>query len=681
MMIKRTILLILFILILYAAHSEVFVSDTLKTHELDEVIIKGEKPIISSKEGSLTYDLPSIVKDKPVSNIYEALAYLPGVINNNGVYELSGTNGVSVLLNGELTNMPLQNLYQLLYSIPIERLKNVEIMYAAPAKYHISGALINIVLKTPRAIDGLMGQVTGSYKQAYYPSFNIGLGSTYAFKEWTFDLNWGIGLNKLRKRQETFSNHLVNGDLNIIKDDMIQKGNNLSNVIYSAISYKKLKVTYNGQIVSNSHASSYSKGTFGEYINKYNFSKPTNYHNVSLTYHSPFGLSMGGDYTHYSENRAQHLSAEDEIKVEASNLQTINKYHAYVDQVHTLGKWKLNYGIEYQHSDDISKQVYMYPPQTGFDDTIHEDVADGYVGMEASFNFGLSFNISAKAEYFHNNYIHNWNIIPQLGVTYYKTPKNIFQLSFMSQRIYPQFWELHGGISYINDYSYVIGNPELQPYINYSTQFSYIFKQKYVATLYFLYADRYSVQLPYQMTDALNLVFKTLNLDFSRTVGLQLQTPFNVSYIWNSLPVINISHKQEKASHFHDLNFNNKRWSFYGGLNNSLTFSQKCPISLSIDFAYITGQIQGPGCFNSFWKVDAGAKWSFGKKRCCELNLKYNDIFNSWNPKLYINYANQDYKMIIHDMTRNLNLTFVWKFNGFKPKETSIDTSRFGTGE
>lgn len=654
--------------------------DTLKMNDLDEVVIKGEKPLLSSQDGNLSYDLPAIVKDKPVSNIYEALAYLPGVINNNGVYELTGTNGVTILINGELTNMPLQNLYQLLYSMPVDKLKNVEIMYASPAKYHVSSAVINIILKTPRPIDGLTGQASAGYNQAYYASYNAGLAANYAIKDWTFDLNWTIGLNNRRNRQKTYSNHLVNGTRNMIEDDMIQKGKNLSNVIYASASYKKLKLTYNGQIVSNANATSYSRGTFGEYINKYTFSKPTNYHNILLKYEAPFGLSMGGDFTIYSEKRNQHLTKYEERLIESMNDQSITKYHLYLDQEHKIGKWKLNYGLEYQRSDDRSKQVFIYPPQSRFNETLREQVADGYVGVQTSLNFGLSFNMSAKAEYFHNNYLHNWNFIPQIGATYYKTPKSIFQLSLLSQRVYPQFWELHGGMTYLSDYAYIIGNPKLQPYINYSGQFSYIFRQKYSATLYLLYADKYSVQLPYQRTDALSLVFQTMNLDFSRTIGLQMQAPFNIGKVLNSTPVVNISHKQEKASHFHDLSFNNKRWSFYGALNNSLTFTPSCPVSLSVDFAYITGQIQGPGRFNSFWKVDAGAKWSFGKKRCCELNLKFNDIFNTWNPKLHINYANQDYRMFIHDMTRNLNLSFVWKFNGFKPKNTSLDTSRYGTG-
>ena len=271
MIIKRIFLLISFIATLCQVHAMVVEADTLAAHELDEVVVKGEKPLVNSKEGSLSYDLPNIVKDKPVSNIYEALAYLPGVINNNGVYELTGTNGVSILLNGELTNMPLQNLYQLLYSMPVDRLKNVEIMYAAPAKYHVSGAVINIILKTPRPIDGLTGQLSAGYNQAYYASYNGGVAANYSIKDWTFDLNWLIGLNKKRNRQETYSNHLIDGNRYMIEDDMTQRSKNLSNVIYASASYKKLKLTYNGQIVSNAHASSHSMGTFGEYINKYSF--------------------------------------------------------------------------------------------------------------------------------------------------------------------------------------------------------------------------------------------------------------------------------------------------------------------------------------------------------------------------------------------------------------------------
>lgn len=654
--------------------------DSTAVNELNEIVVEGEKPQISGQDGVLTVDLPAIVRDKPITNILEALGYLPGVVNNNGTIGLNGATSVTIILNGELTNMPLQNLYQLLYSTPVDRLKNVEIMYAAPAKYHVSGAVINIVLKTPRPIDGLMGQLRADYTQTHYASQSGGIGATYAIKDWTFDLNWSLARNKTWNRQHTFSNHLVNDWRTMIEDDMRQISRNLSNLIYFSTSYKTLKLTYNGQINTAARNKSLSAGTLGSYENRYSFLSPTAYHNVAVRYSAPFGLTTGGDYTFFSENREQMLTKGSDKLVNALNKQTINRYHAYADMAHQLGRWQLNYGIEYQHSDDHSRQSYVFPEREGFDDVLREDVADIYAGTQASFDWGLSFNASAKAEYFHNDYQHNWNFVPQFGATYYKTPKSIFQLNFTSERVYPQYWELHGATAYINEYSRIMGNPTLRPYINYSGQFNYILNQKYAATFYVLYADKYSVQLPYQMPDELQLLFQTINLDFSRTAGIQLHAPVNIKNVLNSIAVVNLSHKQEKASHFHDISFNNKRWSFYGSLSNTVKPTPTCPVSLSVDISYISGQIQGPGRFNSFWKVDAGAKWQFGKNRCCELDLKCNDIFNTWNPRLTINNAGQDYQMKVSDMARNLKLSFIWRFNGFKPKDTGIDTSRFGTG-
>lgn len=63
------------------AQSEV--ADTLATQQLNEVVVNGEKPQVKSQDGILVVDLPGIVKDKPVTNILEALGYLPGVVNNH----------------------------------------------------------------------------------------------------------------------------------------------------------------------------------------------------------------------------------------------------------------------------------------------------------------------------------------------------------------------------------------------------------------------------------------------------------------------------------------------------------------------------------------------------------------------------------------------------------------------
>lgn len=660
------------------AQSEI--PDSIEGLELNEVVVKGEKPQIKGKDGIMVVDLPNIVKDKPVSNILEALGYLPGVVNNNGMIGLAGTSDVTIILNGELTNMPLQNLYQLLYTTPIDRLKTVEVMYTAPAKYHVNGAVINVVLKTPTPLDGLQGQVRAGYNQGHYGSYGGGLAATYAVNDWTFDLNYGLSHSKSWNHEETYSNHLFEGQRSMIEDNMRRISESWSNTIYAAATYKRLRLTYNGQITSSAKGRSLSDGTLGSFTNNYIYNGPINYHNIAMRYSAPFGLTVGGDYTYYGEKRNQSLFQKSDYLLGELNKQDINRWHVYLDQQHQLGKWQLSYGVEYQRADDRSSQ--KIGDSEGFSGTTSEDVADAYIGVQRSFDWGLSFNVSAKGEYYHNNYQHNWNFIPQLGATYYKTPKSIFQLNLSTIRVYPSYWELRNGTSHINPYAKVLGNPSLQPYLNYAGQFSYIFKQKYVATLYVQYADKATVQLPYQSPDELSLIYQTINTNYKRTVGLNLNVPFNVGYIWNATATANVFNQREKADHFHDISFDNKKWIFYGALNNSFKFSQNTPLSLSVDFTYISPSIQGLADLSALWKVDAGVKWQFGKKRCCEIDLQANDIFNRWSPTMTIRHAGQDYRMKVRDMTRNLKLTFIWRFNGFKPKnESGIDTSRFGTGK
>lgn len=675
-------LLIITILHGIATYAQTVVTDTISAQQLDEVVVRGEKPQVKGEDGIMVVDLPGIVSDKPVNNILEALGYLPGVTNNNGMIGLTGASNVTIILNGELTNMPLQNLYQLLYTTPIDRLKNVEIMYSAPAKYHVNGAVINVVLKTPTPLDGLQGQVRAGYNQAHYGSYGGVLAATYALKDWTFDLNYGLTRSKSWSREETWSNHLYNGKRTMIEDDMRRIGQNWNNTIFACASWKTLKLTYNGQIISDSKSRGLSSGTLGNFTNAYNMLSPVGYHNVALRYTAPFGMTVGSDYTRYSENRSQSLFKDADYQLGSESHQEINRWHVYIDQQHQFGKWQLNYGTEYQHSRDHSSQHYSaLSDNRDFDDYLNEDVASFYVGTQRSFDWGLSFNLSAKGEYYHNKYQHNWNFIPQLDATYYKTPKSIYQLNLSTQRIYPSYWELHGGTSHINDYSTVIGNPELQPYIQYDAQFNYILRQKYIATLYFQYGDKATVQLPYQSPDALNLVYQTINMNYERVLGLNLYAPFGVGYIWNATATANVMNRRAKANHFHDISFDNSKWVFYGSLSNSFKFSQNSPISLSVDFSYISPSLQGIADLSSIWKVDAGIKWQFGKSRNCEFDLKADDIFNKWSPTMTINHAGQDYRMKVRDMSRNLKLTFIWRFNGFKPKDVEIDTSRFGTGK
>ena len=214
-------------------------------------------------------------------------------------------------------------------------------MYSAPAKYHVNGAVINVVLKTPKPLDGLQGQVRAGYNQAHYGSYGGGLAATYAINDWTFDINYGLSHTKSWSREETWSNHLYDDKRTMIEDDMRRISQNWSNTIFASSSWKTLKLTYNGQIISDSKSWGHSSGTLGDYTNSYNMLSPVCYNNIALRYIAPFGMTVGGDYTRYSENRSQSLFKDSDYLLGSENRQDINRWHAYVDQQHQFGKWQL----------------------------------------------------------------------------------------------------------------------------------------------------------------------------------------------------------------------------------------------------------------------------------------------------------------------------------------------------
>lgn len=87
-------------------------------------------------------------------------------------------------------------------------------------------------------------------------------------------------------------------------------------------------------------------------------------------------------------------------------------------------------------------------------------------------------------------------------------------MNISSDKVYPSYWEMQNNVNQLNSYAEIQGNPSLRPYDDYSGQLSYIFKNKYILTFYVNYSDDYAVQLPYQATDRLALIFKTQNMDY-----------------------------------------------------------------------------------------------------------------------------------------------------------------------
>lgn len=665
-----------------------------KSLMISEVSVRGERPLVRVVDGKMTYNMPRLLKDKMASSVYEAILELPGVLENRGNIELAGANGVTVIINGKVTNMGESQLENLLKNMPKERIQEAEIMYSAPPQYHVRGSVINLILKsgvsdTPQ----LQGQINSSYNQGHYANYQGAVTLLYSTPKTSTDFMYSFGYQQERTGQDILSHHLFEDKIH----DIEQSDRGYSKIPIHTVRLgndwfvndkNKISIAYTSQIQQWAHSFNSSAGTYSDSENKKETDKPIQMNNLALNYTSGFGLSTGIDFTSYKNHSTQYYQekkANIESAFSAKSNQDIRRISFYADQNHTLREdWILTYGTKYSFASDKSSQIYHSSDNHDWsnhnsDSKLNEYVYDLYAGFSKSFSENLSLTASLTGEYYKHKEIDYWSIFPMMEVTYKIDPQNFLQLSVSSDKIYPSYWEMQNSISYLNGYTEIQGNTDLKPSQDYSFQLNYVLKNKYIFTLYANYIDNNFNQLPYQSPERLVLILKTLNFDYSSKVGLNVMTPFRAGPVLDSRLTLNGYYDKTRSNHYHDISFNKDNFGFYANIDNTFNISSKPNIKAELSGSYISRSIQGPMTISSMYKIDAGLKWISDNNKV-ELSLKVDDIFNSWSPEdLNLHYKTQNLIMHMVPESRKISFSFTYKLGGFKEKKHKVvDSSRFG---
>ena len=666
---------------------------TIKDQTLSEVVVKGERPLVRVIDGRMTYDMPQLLEGKVVSNIYESLLQLPGIREQDENLMLAGANSLSIIINGKPTTMSPNQLVELLKNMPKERLVSAEVMYSAPPQYHVRGAAINLVLEQSASdTPTLQGQINSAYNQRHYADYTGGASLLYTTPQSTTDFLYSYASIGHRNRIDLHSKHLYQGSEYDIEQHNSGNSRSFTHNIrlgndFSLNEKNKLSAVYTAQIKPKSQANEYSTGTYSNSSNTKESDAPTQMHNATVNYSSGFGLDAGIDYTYYQDHKSQHYAETmpgKENAFEALSKQDINRLSVYADQSHSFNSgWELNYGTKFMYASDQSSQTYQ--SLTGKDlsgsnsfSNQKEYTYNLYGGFDKDLSEKLSLSMALTGEYYQYANFEEWSLFPSFEATYLASPSHIFQLSMSSDKTYPGYWEMTSSISYLNGYMEIHGNPALQPYKDYSMNLSYILKSKYVFTAYINYNDDYFVQLPYQSSDKLALIYKTTNFDYKQQIGINAAIPLRLGTAINSRFVFSGFYDKAKSSHFHDTSFLRDNFGFFSQLNNTINISSNPNIKMEITGSYITKNIQGPSEITPMYKLDTGIKWLFAKDKA-ELKLKANDVFNSWSPDEWRMKLNgQNLNMHIKPDSRYISLSFTYKFGGYKEKEhKEVDISRF----
>ena len=657
--------------------------------QLPEVMVKGERPVVKAQQGKLVYDMPRLLEQLPVSNAYEALKELPGVIEQEGDLSLGGRS-VSVIMNGKVSTMSREQLKTLLESTPASRLEKAEVMYAAPARYGIRGAMINVVLKeTLGQKPTWSGEVQGTFQKDRRASGKGQGVLLYTSKRFALDAMVGYSDSRSGNRIEKTSWHTVGDRLHELTLETKGRGRGKRWDYRLGMDVDLGKNHRLGMVYNGNHRKGYDHTEMQGTATSDRLTEGTRkLHNVKADYQSSFGLSAGMDFLFFTSPTEETIHSTfhgEEARYDNQSNQRINRWLFYAHQEHTLKNGTgLNYGIRYTTTHDNSYQMYLDPitgeaiPDRSSKDLRKEYTLNMYVGASHSFSKRLSGEVSMATELYDARGRHSWHLYPTMNLVYQPADGHTLQFSFTSDCIYPDYWQMQALVQYVDSYTEVHGNPSLKPFSNYTLNLNYLWKNKYMIGLQYQDNPDCFLQLPYQEPDRLAEVNQFVNFDFRRSWMLQLMASYRVRKWWNGrvFAIGLLSH--DRLDDFHGIGFNRQKLSAVLTSSNTFILSRKPHLVANLSGRYQSAAIQGIYDIRPMGSVDASLQWTSVNGKA-KLILKGVDLFRTSDPHTEIDWEGQRMKQCLDFDNRNVSLTFIYRLGGYKEKKReAVDMSRIG---
>jgi len=656
-----------------------------ETIRLNGVQVTGERIVSGTENGHLVYNMPMLLQLYPADNAYDALTSIPGVSEMGGTVMFSD-QAVTLIINGKPTTLSADKVVERLRQMPAAMLAKAEVMPSAPAKYHVRGMAINIVTKDFAGTNQLSGQLMGGWRQHKYGTGYAGGSVIYNHGKLGIDASYRFTHGTGYGQVEHEANHPLNGQRVPYNDKTRNRSDGTDHDYRLGLDYTisdnhRLGLAYTGQWNSTRSTNT----TTGTARSTQNSRQHTYLHNVDAAYNAPFGLQFGVSYTNYQEPRTQHLEGKlNDISrnLDVDSRQKVSKWLFTADQTHALPKgWELNYGGKAQFTNNNSYQTTLDASGMPLSDaTSHVDynerILNAYVGMSKQIGQSLSLETSVTAEQYHATQWNEWRIYPQFNAMWNINEKNMLNLSFSSEAVYPSYWSTMSSIYYASAYSEIWGNPDLKPMSKYDINLMWQLNRKYTFTAFAMLEPNYFVQMAYQPTDRMAVIMKETNFDYSNYFGLQASAQFRLGSWLNGNANATALYRHDKTQFF-DLPIDR---TCLAGIFSGMAVvkvSQRHNIQFILNPFFQTKAIQGVYDIDPFLQLNATLRYTT-KNGKWSLVAKGENILNA-HISTSSTIAHQDYAMRVWMPYTNYSLTAVYRIGNFKEKQKKqVDTSRMG---
>lgn len=180
---------------------------------LEDVVIYAEKPLVQSKDGNITFNAGESALAAG-SSVSELLTQVPLVTKDaDGKVSVRGKEP-KILIDDKPVSLNMQQLQDLLESMPGSSVEKIEVMTNPPPQYaNEQGGVINIVLRKGKV--GKSGRV--SLSGGTRGEFLLNGGYNYRKQGLSYSINAGTGYNKYGGEGYSVRNNIYTDSSNFFK--------------------------------------------------------------------------------------------------------------------------------------------------------------------------------------------------------------------------------------------------------------------------------------------------------------------------------------------------------------------------------------------------------------------------------------------------------------------------------
>lgn len=684
---------------------------------LDQVIVSATRPEIIIEADKTTVNVEGTVMAEG-SNALDVVGRSPGVyIDQDGIINLNGRAGVTVLINDRPTYMSAADLTNFLRAMPAENIKSIEVINSPSARFDADGSagVINLVLKK-NTVDGVFGnvQIGGGYNGQWVP--NSGVSLNVKKGKWSYNANLNYNETARINEIEIERNFSMNdGKAKFFQESEIV--NRYKNLFFNGSSNYEINtnqnIGFNLQVSDNSNtgvntsttAITSSQSAEANFLDSFNDDLGGNKRVFSNLHYDvkldTFGtkLSSDVDFTFMNSNSQalmtnQYWAGADRVNRKNDRIRTQNEmlytiFTAKVDLVKPLhngstfeagvkGSW-----VQSDNDLDLSRSLEneSFEDQQGSNRFIYsENVLAAYTSYKGNFSDKFSFQAGLRGEF--SDISGNSVTLQELNTQQYF---NLFPSAFLQQKLSdsyqivytanrritrPNYRLLNPFIYYIDPLTSDRGNPNLKPQYSNNFEIKQVIKGVYQVNISYSETEDAFMQVFEQDQEARTTMTFTDNFDKTKNLNLTAIVPIDIQSWWSISNMLQMNYNQFQSQLKSDY-LEVSQTSVLVRTQHNLNLPKGFKIELV--GLYLGPQIFGQGKLARFGWLDAGVTKSLMKDK---INLSVNgtDIFRTQIIKATIDFGEIDTRFRQYQSNQGVRITLKYNFSkgeSFRVKSSS----------